>query len=85
LYKVHLIITNPLRRVLVPRAGRKIVLHLLCDQPSQFSIYGATRSFGQRQPDFLAVDIRYDASSRLISLTPFGASMTRYFSAFNSK
>ena len=29
------------------------------------------RSFGQRQPDFLAVDIHYDVSSRLINLTLF--------------
>jgi fatty acid synthase subunit alpha len=45
---------------------------MLGDQPNQFSIYGAARSFGQRQPpDFLAVGIRYDASSRLINLTLF--------------
>jgi fatty acid synthase subunit beta len=64
-------ITNPLRRVLVPRAGQKIVICLLGDQPNQFSICSAARSFGQRQPDFLAVDIRYDTSSRLINLTLF--------------
>jgi hypothetical protein len=33
------------------------------------AIYGATCSFGQRQPDFLAVNILYDASSRLVNLT----------------
>jgi fatty acid synthase subunit alpha len=39
-------IANPLRRVLVPRAGQKIVIRLLGDQPNQFSIYGTARSFG---------------------------------------
>ena len=64
-------IANSLRRVLVPRAGQKIVFRLLGDQPNQFSIYGAARSFRQHQPDFLAADIRYDVSSRLINLTLF--------------
>ena len=64
-------IANPLRRVLLPRAGQKIVIRLLGDQPNHISIHGAARSFGQHQPDFLAVDIRYDVSSRLINLTLF--------------
>jgi acyl dehydratase len=64
-------IANPLRRMLVPRAGQKIVIRLLDDQPNHISIYGAARSFGEHQPDFLAVDIRYDVSSRLINLTLF--------------
>ena len=64
-------IANPLRRVLMPRAGQKIVICLLGDQPNQFSICSAARSFGQRQPDFLAVNICYDTSSRLINLTLF--------------
>ena len=63
-------IANPPHRVLVPRAGQKIVICLLGDQPNQFSICGATHSSGQ-QPDFLAVDIRYDVSTRLINLTLF--------------
>jgi fatty acid synthase subunit beta len=61
-------IANPLRRVLVPRVGQKTVVHLLGDRPNQFSIYSAAHSFGQHQPDFLAVDIRY-ASFLLINLT----------------
>lgn len=32
-------IANPLHRVLAPRAGQKIVIRLLDDQPNQFSIY----------------------------------------------
>jgi len=64
-------ITHPLCHVLVPHAGQKFVVHLLSDQPSQFSIYDAAYPFGQRQSDFLAVDIYYDASPCLINLTLF--------------
>ena len=55
------------RHVLLPRAGQKIVIRLLSDQPN----HGAARSFGQHQPGFLAADIRYDVSSHLINLTLF--------------
>jgi fatty acid synthase subunit alpha len=64
-------IANPLRRILVPRAGQKINIRLLDGQPNHISIYGAARLFGEHQPDFLAVDIRYDVSPRLINLTLF--------------
>ena len=67
----HILYCQSLRRILIPRAGQKIVIHLLGDQPNQFSIYGAARSFGQRQPDFLTVDIRCVATSRLINLSLF--------------
>jgi fatty acid synthase subunit alpha, fungi type len=70
-------ITNPLHRVLVPRAGQKIVIRLLGDQLNQFSIHGAARSFGQHQADFLTVDVHYDVSSCLIN-------MMRYLSTFGS-
>ena len=49
-------IANPLHCVLVPCAGQKIVIRLLGDRPNQFSFI---HSFGQCQPDFLTVDIRY--------------------------
>jgi hypothetical protein len=64
-------IANPLRRILAPRVGQRLVIHLLDGQPNHISIHGAARSFGEHQPDFLAVDIKYDISSRLISLTLF--------------
>lgn len=64
-------IANPLRRVLVPRDGQMLVIRLLDGQPNHISINGAARSFGENQPDFLAVDIKYDVSSRLINLTLF--------------
>jgi len=64
-------IANPLRRILSPRVGQKLVIRLLDGQPNHISVYGAARSFGEHQPDFLAVDIKYNVSSRLISLTLF--------------
>lgn len=64
-------IANPLRRILAPRVGQKLVIRLLNGQPNHISIYGAARSFGEHQPDFLAVDINYDVSSHLINLTLF--------------
>jgi acyl dehydratase len=64
-------IANPLRRILAPRVSQKLVFRLLNGQPNHISIHGAARSVGDYQPDFLAVDIKYDVSSRLISLTLF--------------
>jgi len=64
-------IANPLRRILSPRVGQRLVIHLLDGQPNHISIYGAARSFGEHQPDFLAVDIKYDVSSHLINLALF--------------
>jgi fatty acid synthase subunit alpha len=64
-------IANPLRRVLAPRPGQKLAVRMLDGQPNHISVHGAACSFGGHQPDFLAVDINYDASSRLIDLTLF--------------
>ena len=64
-------IANPLRRILAPRAGQRLIIRLLDGQPHRLSVYGATRSFGGHQLDFLAVDIKYDSSFRLINLTLF--------------
>ncbi len=64
-------IANPLRRILAPRPGQKLAVRMLDGQPNHISVHGDVRSFGEHQPDFLAVDIKYDASSRLINLTLF--------------
>jgi fatty acid synthase subunit alpha, fungi type len=49
----------------------RLIIRLLGGQPHHLSVYGATRSFASHQFDFLAVDIKYNPSSRLISLTLF--------------
>jgi fatty acid synthase subunit alpha, fungi type len=64
-------VANPLRRILAPRTGQKLIIRLLDGQPNHLSIYGAARSFGGHQPDFLAIDIKYNHSSRLINVTLF--------------
>ena len=62
-------IANSLRRILAPQVGQMLVIRLLDGQPNHTSIYGAACSFGEHQPDFLAVDIKYHVSSHLIKLT----------------
>lgn len=64
-------ITNPLRRVLAPRPGQTLTVRMLDGLPNHISVHGAAHSFGEHRPDFLAVDIKYDPSSRLINLTLF--------------
>ncbi|KAI9439787.1 fatty acid synthase [Lactarius indigo] len=64
-------IANPIRRILAPRSGQKLSVRMLDGQPHHISVHGAARSFGEHQPDFLAVDIKYDVSSRTINLTLF--------------
>ncbi|KAK2463415.1 hypothetical protein APHAL10511_004501 [Amanita phalloides] len=64
-------VDNPLRRVLSPRCGQKVEIEYNDDVPSHIAIYGAARSFGEHIPDFKAVDIKYEESTRLIELTIF--------------
>lgn len=59
-------IDNPIRRLLIPRPNQKV--HVTS---SSVVIYGAARSWGEHKPDFKAVEILYDTSSKLISLTIF--------------
>ncbi len=64
-------IANPIRRILAPRSGQKFVTRMLDGRPNHISVHDGARSFNAHQPGFLAVDIKYDASSRLINLTLF--------------
>ena len=64
-------IANPLRRILTPRVGQKRVIQLLDGQPNHISVHNAACLFDEHQPDFLAIDIKYDVSSHLINLTLF--------------
>ena len=78
-------IANPLRRVLVPRAGQRIVIRLLGDQPNRFSIYGAARSFGEHQQIFSQPTSAMMFPPALsISHYLRSASMMRYLSTFSS-
>lgn len=66
-----LYLDNPIRRLLVPRAGQKVVVASDGDIPSSVSVFGAARSHGVHDEKFKAVEIVYDASSRVINLTLF--------------
>lgn len=64
-------IDNPLRRLLIPRAGQKIVVSYLNSIPSSVAIFGAARSYGGHNKDFKAVEIKFDATSQLIDVVIF--------------
>lgn len=59
-------INNPVRRLLNPRRGQKVVV-----SPTSIKLYGAARSFGPHQDDFQAMNITYTASSGVIAITLF--------------
>jgi fatty acid synthase subunit alpha len=64
-------IDNPIRRLFAPRVGQKVALHSANGQPDRIALYGAARSFGAHKNDFKAVEVAYDAASRMINLTMF--------------
>jgi fatty acid synthase subunit alpha len=59
-------INNPIRRLLVPRRGQKVVV-----SPTSLNVYGAARSHGPHKDGFKAVDILYSSSSGRIDITIF--------------
>jgi fatty acid synthase subunit alpha, fungi type len=66
-----LFVDNPIRRILAPRAGQKIVITIAGGLPESVIIYGAARSHGTHKSAFKAVEIKYDASSKLIDMTMY--------------
>lgn len=64
-------VDNPLRRILAPRAGQKVVVEYLGSAPSFISIYGAARSYGDHIDDFKAVEIKYDVKTKRINVSMF--------------
>jgi fatty acid synthase subunit alpha len=64
-------IDNPIRRLLAPRLGQKVVVSSSSPSPSTVVVYGAARSHGLHDPGFKAVDIQYTAASKLINVTIF--------------
>ena len=49
-------IDNPLRRILAPRLGQKIVVDMKAPRQS-LTVYGAARSYGDHIPNFKALEI----------------------------
>ena len=64
-------VNNPLRRVFVPRLGQTVTVQHDKGSPLSITIYGGARSFGSHQADFKAVELTFNSSSRMISLTMF--------------
>jgi fatty acid synthase subunit alpha, fungi type len=64
-------IDNPIRRLLAPRAGQKIVITHKDGLPVSVVLYGAARSYGIHKPEFKAVEIVYSPSTKNIDVTMF--------------
>jgi fatty acid synthase subunit beta len=66
-----LFVDNPIRRLLAPRAGQRVVITNSGGLPSSVTVYGAARSYGTHKSTFKAVQIKYDAASKLIDMTMY--------------
>ncbi|KAF8907276.1 fatty acid synthase [Gymnopilus junonius] len=64
-------IDNPLRRVLAPRVGQKVVISYSGSVATSVTAFGAARSYGQHIDDFKALEIVYDVKTKQIALTIF--------------
>lgn len=64
-------IDNPIRRVFVPRIGQTVTIQHKNDAPHAVTIHGGARSYGPHKAHFKAVELTFEPSSRMISLTIF--------------
>ena len=64
-------VDNALRRILVPRAGQKVVVKYTGSLPLSVTVYGAARSYGEHIPNFKALSIVFNPETKLIDLTLF--------------
>ncbi|KAF4614083.1 hypothetical protein D9613_007929 [Agrocybe pediades] len=64
-------VENPLRRILAPRVGQKVVVKYSGSVAESATFYGAARSYGRHIPDFKAVEIVYDKKTKAIDVTMF--------------
>ncbi|KZT29627.1 fatty acid synthase [Neolentinus lepideus HHB14362 ss-1] len=62
-------IDNPLKRLFAPRVGQTVTLISEQGTPVSITLQGAARSYGKHQELFTAVEARYDASQKLITVT----------------
>ncbi|TIC66451.1 hypothetical protein E3Q02_01872 [Wallemia mellicola] len=60
--------TNPMKKLLAPRRGQKVVIDLKNGQPIGAEFYGGIRSAGSSDPSFQAVKISYNESAGRITL-----------------
>jgi fatty acid synthase subunit beta len=64
-------IDNPLRRILAPRAGQKIVVKYTGSTPTSITVYGAARSYGDHIQGFKSLEIIYKKATQGIDVTLF--------------
>lgn len=64
-------IDNPIRRLLTPWPGQKVVIGLSGSAPSSLTVYGGARSYGGHNATFKAVEVLFNAETKLIDLTMF--------------
>ena len=64
-------INNPLRRILVPRAGQRIVIKYTRSTPTSITVYGAAHSYGDHIQGFKALEIIYKRAMQGINVTLF--------------
>jgi fatty acid synthase subunit alpha len=62
-------IDNPLRRILAPRVGQKVVVQYTGSLATSVVIYGAARSYGEHIEDFKAVEITYAPETSHINVS----------------
>ncbi|KAF7326260.1 Fatty acid synthase [Mycena kentingensis (nom. inval.)] len=64
-------IDNPMKRLLAPRVGQKVVVCYNDALPVSVTVYGAARSFGEHKQAFKAVEIVYSPADQNIGVTIF--------------
>ena len=70
-------VDNVLRRILVPRAGQKVVVKYAGSLSLSVTVYGAARSYGEHIPTFKALSIVFNPETKLIDLILFEESRCR--------
>ncbi|TIB03399.1 hypothetical protein E3P94_00662 [Wallemia ichthyophaga] len=60
--------TNPMKKLLAPRVGQKVVIAMKNGEPAGAELYGGIRSAGDSDPNFQAIKISYDESIKRITL-----------------
>jgi fatty acid synthase subunit beta len=64
-------VNNPIRRLLAPRTGQKVVIHLEGASPIGIEVFGAIRSRGTQDEKFKAVEVEYTPDTKAIDITIF--------------
>ena len=64
-------VDNPIRRLLAPRTGQKVVIRLQGATPIGIDVFGAIRYDGPQKEDFKAVEINYTPGNKAIDITIF--------------